>query len=222
VLIVVNPNSPSGTTVGSDAVYALAARRPDALVCLDESFIDFSGERSIIERLEREPLPNVVVLTSLSKSLGVPGLRLGFAYSADPSFVARLGAALPVWNLSAPAEYLLELLLKYRNELDVSIQRTIDDRGALAADLAGVPLVDRVFPSGGNFLLARLAGGDPTLGARVRQRLLADHRIEVKDVSGRFGRPEACLRIAVRRAEDNARLVTALAAVAASIAVSAR
>jgi histidinol-phosphate/aromatic aminotransferase/cobyric acid decarboxylase-like protein/choline kinase len=222
VLVVVNPNSPSGTTVSSGAIYATAARRPDALVFVDESFIDFSGERSIIERLEHEPLSNVIVLTSLSKSLGVPGLRLGFVYATDPDVIARIGAALPVWNLSAPAEYLLELLLKYRTELDVSIQRTIDDRAALAADLSGLPLVERVFPSGGNFLLVTLTGDDPGLGARVRQRLLADHRIEVKDVSGRFGRPEACLRIAVRRAEDNARFVSALATVAASIAVTTR
>ena len=221
-LVIVNPNSPTGTLVGTGAIYSLAAERPDALVVVDESFIDFSGERSIVERLERDPLTNVLVITSLSKTLGVPGLRLGFIYSANAAIVSRVGAALPIWNLSAPAEYFLELLLKYRTDLDMSIQRTIDDRTAFAADLATLPQVARVFPSGGNFLLVQLTSTDTGAGARLRQALLSAHRIEVKDVSGRLARPEPFLRIAVRAPAENAQLIAAMAAVHEAAVAAAR
>ncbi len=177
MLVVVNPNNPTGTTLRTDTIFALAARRPDALVFVDESFIEFSNQPSIVDRLEREPLPNVVVLVSMSKSLGVPGLRLGFVYSADHTLLARVGERIPIWNLSAPAEWFLEVLLKFRTEWEASLRRTIEDREAFAVDLARSSIVDRVYPSGGNFLLVRLAGSDETLGARIRKRLLAAHRI---------------------------------------------
>ena len=212
LLVVVNPNSPTGTTVSTDAVYRLAAERPDALVLVDESFLEFSDERSIIERLEHAPLANVVVLTSLSKSLGVPGLRLGFVYACDTDLVRQVGAALPIWNLSAPAEYFLELVLKFRNELAESIARTRIDRAVFADALAALPCVTRVFPSGGNFLLVQFAGTHESSGATMRQRLLADARIEVKDVSARMGLGAPCLRVAVKRPDDNARLLAALTA----------
>ena len=215
LLVVVNPNSPTGTTASTDALYSLAAQRPDALLLVDESFLEFSDERSIIERLEREPLPNVIVLTSLSKTLGVPGLRLGFVYACDEALVQRIGAALPIWNLSAPAEYFLELVLKFRNELAESVRRTRDDRASFADALGALPFVTRVFPSGGNFLLVQLAGADESFGATVRQRLLADARIEVKDVSARMALGTPCLRLAVKRPEENARLIKALSTVVA-------
>jgi len=56
----------------------------------------------------------VLIVSSLSKSLGAPGLRLGFAYSCDADLVARIGAGIPIWNLSAPAEFLLEIVLKFK------------------------------------------------------------------------------------------------------------
>lgn len=215
MLVVVNPNNPTGTTLRTDAIFELAARRPDALVFVDESFIEFSDQPSLVDRLEREPLPNVVVLVSMSKSLGVPGLRLGFVYSADHAVIAGVGERLPIWNLSAPAEWFLEVMLKFRNEWEASLRRSIDDREAFAVDLARSPAVDRVYPSGGNFLLVRLVGSDPGLGARIRKRLLAEHRIEVKDVSSRMGTGHPYLRLAVRQADDNARLLSALESIGA-------
>ncbi|HVC21120.1 MAG TPA: aminotransferase class I/II-fold pyridoxal phosphate-dependent enzyme, partial [Vicinamibacterales bacterium] len=158
LIVFVNPNSPTGTTLPTAWLHAFAARHPDRRVLVDESFVDFSGEEPLLRRLEREPLPNVVVLTSLSKSLGVPGLRLGCVYSSDTALIGTIGARLPVWNLSAPAEFFLELLLKYRTDLEASIAQTIADRERFAAELAELPIVRAVLPSGGNFLLVRLAG----------------------------------------------------------------
>lgn len=212
VVVLVNPNTSTGTTLRTDAILRLVRQRPETTFWVDESFLPFSGQASLVEALEREPLENVVVLMSLSKSLGIPGLRLGYVYSRDPGVIDAIGSELPVWNLSAPAEYMLELLLKFRPAYEGSLERTAQDRESLRRALAGLDVVESVPESGGDFLLVNLVGeGD--VAPRLRRRLLADHAIEVKDVTGKFsdGRPR--LRIAVRTPEDNARLVAALTAV---------
>ena len=214
MVVFVNPNSPTGTTIPTAWLHGFAARHPRLPVLVDESFVDFSGEEPLLRRLEREPLANVLVLTSLSKSLGVPGLRLGFLYASNPGVVQALGSRLPIWNLSGPAEFFLELLLKYRTDLEASIARTIADRAQFAADLRQVPLVREVVEGGGNFLLVRLNGADAAVAARLRAALLAQSAIDVKDVSARLPQPGPCLRVAVRLPAENARLIEALTTVA--------
>ena len=212
VVVLVSPNSPTGTTLSTAWLHALAARTPGTLFLVDESFVDFSAEEPLVRRLVREPLPNVVVLMSLSKTLGVPGLRLGYLYSSDPAWKSQVVERLPIWNLNAPAEFFLELLLKYRAELEASLARTVADRDAFGRDLRQLPLVNAVFPSGGNFLLVRLHG-DAATASHVRERLLAERGIDVKDVSSRFP-GGAFLRVAVRRPDDNARFLSAMAGLA--------
>jgi histidinol-phosphate/aromatic aminotransferase/cobyric acid decarboxylase-like protein len=209
VVVVVNPNNPTGTTLSTDEIYALAAQYPSKTFLLDESFIDFSEEPPTVAALQREPLDNVHVLVSLSKSLGVPGLRIGYLYSCDPHFIAEIGRRLPIWNMSSIAEYFLELLLKFRPELEVSFQQTMLDRKELRRDLQAVPGVAAVHPSGGDFLLATLAAPEAA-GQRLRRTLLAEAAIEVKDVSRRISGDSAHLRIAVRRPEENQLLLDAL------------
>jgi histidinol-phosphate/aromatic aminotransferase/cobyric acid decarboxylase-like protein len=127
-----------------------------------------------------------------------------------------VAARLPIWNLGAPAECLLDLLLKYRSDLEASLARTRSDREAFARALEALPLVECVVSGGGNFLLVHLVSGDPRLAGAVRRELLASWRIEVKDVSARLGGPY--LRVAVRKPEENEYFTTALAAVGAGIA----
>lgn len=217
LVVIVNPNNPTGTTLPTAWLHAFAARHPHTRVLVDESFIDFSEEEPLLRRLEREPLENVIVLTSLSKTLGVPGLRLGYVYSSNEAWIAGLGRRIPIWNLGSPAEHMLELLLKFRPELEHSLQRTGQDRDGLAASLRELPFIAQVYPSGGNFLLARLAGDDSGLAARLRRHLLEHFRIDVKDVSGRFPDGRSCLRIAVRLPEENRRFLNALEQAAAAL-----
>jgi histidinol-phosphate/aromatic aminotransferase/cobyric acid decarboxylase-like protein len=102
------------------------------------------------------------------------------------------------------------LLLKFRTDLTASVAQTIADRGRFAEALAEVPLIDAVFPSGGNFLLVRLAPKDPSLGREIRRQLLVSSSIELKDVSAKFADGRSYLRLAVKLPHENARLVEAL------------
>lgn len=210
VVVFVNPNNPTGTLLSGEALYEFAAARPACAVIVDESFLRFSGADSIIERLERAPLGNVLVICSLSKTLGVPGARLGYAYTADRALHDAIGAELPVWSMNSVAEHLLELLLKHRDALEASLVRTARDRDELSALLRRVPGVERVLPSGGNFLCVRLGAGRPGQAPLV-DALLARRRIVVRDASAKFADGRTWLRVAVRLPWENRGLCEALA-----------
>lgn len=214
-IVVVNPNNPTGSLLPTKWVYELAASHPGTLVIADESFIDFSGEPSLLSLLEAKPLKNVVLLVSLSKSLGVPGMRLGYAYCADAGFTSELRAKIPIWNMNSLAEYFLEVILKHRNALASSIARTVEDRNTFEQELERLPVVKTVYPSGGNFLLVSLGCGAASL-ERIADRLLLDHGIYIKGIPGRIRGEGSFVRLAVRTPGENAKLVRCLGQIAAA------
>jgi len=212
LVVVVNPNNPTGTVVSTEWLYALAAQNPRTNFLVDESFSDFAGQPTLLQRLEHAPLDNVLIVASLSKSLGAPGLRMGYVYSCNTDLVARIGADLPIWNLSSTAEFLLEIVLKFKPELAASFERTAADRSELQAMLQRIDGVRQVYPSAGNFVLFRLDHSDPGRATALTEALLARHSIYIKDVSARFPEPAPYVRVAVRHPAENLRLVEALSA----------
>lgn len=205
LVVIVNPNNPTGTAVRTDEIAALATRLPDKTLLVDESFIEFSGQPSIIQWAETTGAANVVVLKSLSKSLGVPGLRLGYVFSIDRDFGARILDELPVWNVNSIAEHLLEIILKYRDDLDASVARTMADRKSFVAALRELEVVDQVFDSGANFVLVTLSLGREAAGLLANE-LLEQDNVYVKDVSSKFDDGQVYWRLAVRTPGDNERL----------------
>ncbi len=204
VAVVVNPNNPTGSQVDTRELYALCQRRPDRFFLVDESFLDFSGQTGMVELLELSPLANVAVLKSLGKSLGAPGLRLGFLYTDCPRLRKFVVDRLPIWNSSSLAEHFLELLLKHRESMQASFEQVARERSELALSLAKVPGVEEVYPGGGNFLLLRQRG--PSLQGRLLERGLL-----VKDVSEKLADGRSYLRIGMRSKEDNQILLRHLA-----------
>lgn len=214
LLVVVNPNNPSGVTVPTSSLYHVAARTPATTFLVDESFLVFSGQPSLIRLLEAEPLGNVAILTSLGKSLGVPGLRLGYLHTPSAELRQAFGESMPIWGVNALAEFFLELTIKFRTDLDKSIAATVSERARMRRSLAELPSVRHVPGSGGNFLQVELLGEDLGIASRLRRQLLASSKIEVKDVSGKYPDRLPRLRVAVRTQEDNDRLLDALWALA--------
>ena len=186
LVVIVNPNNPSGSTLPTEFIYQLAADAPEKMFVIDESFLAFSEQPSMIGLLEEAPLDNVAILTSLGKGLGVPGLRLGYLYSSNEELRRGFNEYTPIWGVNALAEFFLELTLKFRTDLERSIALTVAERSRMQRLLAENPLVHRVYDSGANFLLVQLLGEDPDAAASLRKELLAASRIEVKDVSGKF------------------------------------
>ena len=210
VIVFVNPNNPTGTTIHTRRIHEFARSHPAKTCIVDESFIEFAGIPSMLETLESSPLANVIVVKSLSKSLGVPGLRLGYVYCSDPDVSARYRAAIPIWNLNSVAENFLEIALKHRNSLAESFRQTIQDREAFADSLGRLPGVARVHPSGADFLLVGIDRPRAALDTIVT-RLLEERSIFVKDVSSKLTDGKSYLRFAVRLPTENRALCEALA-----------
>jgi histidinol-phosphate/aromatic aminotransferase/cobyric acid decarboxylase-like protein len=201
--------------VPTEWLFTFAERNPRKRLLIDESFIDFSGQPSVMDRLRDRPLRNIVVLKSLSKCLGVPGLRLGYLYTADADLLAHCAREIPIWSMNSMAEFFLEVILKHRRALAQSFRQTIADREEFAGALAALPAVERVFPSGANFMLVRIAGGRRGAAA-LADRLLEDHAIYVKDISSRFPDGHGYWRVAVRLPEENRRLLALVEKAAAA------
>ncbi len=217
VVLIESPNSITGTVVPTEWIDACVRRHPHTLFVVDESLIDYCDETPMVERLQADPVSNVIVIKSLGNSLGVPGLRLGFVYCANPEVIRVLDDELPVRNLSGPAELYLELLLTNRSEFERSLVGTKADRATFATMLANVPVVARVHSGGGNFLLASLRGPDPNMADSIRTELLAQRNIDVKDVSNRLQPAAPRLRVAVMLPEGNARFCLALDSVTIAV-----
>lgn len=221
IVVIVNPNNPTGSLIPNEWIYKFASTHPDTVVILDESFIDFAEQGSILPRLEESPLSNLIVLTSLSKTLGVPGMRLGHVYCSNPVFNAYVRRMIPIWNSNSLAEYFLEIILKHRETVKTSFHRTMSDREEFSRQLQSLPIVEKVYPSGGNFLLVSLRC-DASVRLNLIQQLLSKHGIYVKDVSDRFKGQKSHLRLAVRDTVDNQRFIHCLSDVIAEIHVPAK
>jgi histidinol-phosphate/aromatic aminotransferase/cobyric acid decarboxylase-like protein len=151
----------------------------------------------------------VLVIKSLSKSLGVPGLRLGALVTSDEAMAGRIREATPIWNLNSTAEHFLEIMLKHRVPLERSFRRTAADRDLLTQELKASSLVHTVMPSAADFLLVRLTVG--AAGADAGARWLVEHRaVLVKDVSTKMADGGGWWRLAVRDAHDIGVLVQAM------------
>jgi histidinol-phosphate/aromatic aminotransferase/cobyric acid decarboxylase-like protein/choline kinase len=212
-VVLVNPSNPTGRCYPQDEVKAFVTAAVDAnlFAVIDESFIDFAGGQgsSVSTWLLENDVPRALVIKSLSKCLGVPGLRLGYALSADPVLIAAMNAEIPIWNLNSAAQYFLELLLKYRPEISASFQKSIRDREGFETMLSQLEFLEP-FPSGANFILCRLAEDGPTADSLAR-RMLQESGIYIKACTRKFpaGRGEY-VRFAVRLPDENRRLIEEL------------
>ena len=216
VIVFVNPNNPTGTGLSSEAIADFASSRPDKTILVDESFADFAEDPGILTWDDAQFPANIIVLKSLGKALGVPGLRLGLLKTNNKVVLEAVRAELPIWSQNSLAEAFLETALRHRSAIARAFQLSRADREDMYNALKGLKLVEHVWPSEANFLLARLRIDDDTLTA-FRAQLLDAQGIYVKDVSKKFGRG-AWLRLSVRLPEENALLVKAMEAAGGVIA----
>lgn len=211
-LILINPDNPSGSYLPKAELLELIgwAKRARVKLVVDESFVDFADEEdaTLLDRDILETNPHLYVLKSISKSFGVPGLRLGVLASGSRADIAELKKEVSIWNINSFAEFYMQIEEKYKNDYAASLVKLRKERARYAAGLAAVPGL-RVFPSQANYLMAELTGG--MSAAELTRRLNIRHHILIKDLSGKTG-PTArqYVRLAVRTAPENDRLTEAV------------
>ena len=129
-------------------------------VILDESFIDFADTgycETMLTQSMLERYPNLLVIKSLGKSYGAPGLRLGVAASADTALIDQLTEGLSIWNIGSLAEFFLQIFTRHRSDYVKSTRQIATDRASLAAELGTIAGFE-VLPSQANYLLCKLTG----------------------------------------------------------------
>ncbi|MFG2571571.1 pyridoxal phosphate-dependent aminotransferase [Streptomyces sp. NPDC048481] len=206
--VICNPNNPDGGFLHKHALVQFMDAMADLdLIIIDESFLEFADaeqEPSVVQ--EAMIRPNVIVLRSLGKNFGLHGIRFGYMV-ANPSLAGRVRSMLPKWNLNAFAEYVVFMLKEHGPEYAQSLLQVRRDRLDMASQLSALPGLT-VYPSQGNFLFVRLPVGAE--GTVVRDRLLAEHRILVRECGNKIGSSSRFLRLVVRPQVDVRRLVSGL------------
>jgi len=207
-VLVINPGNPTGQFIPLDEMVPFLDRTRDLeLVIVDESFVDFAGDPAPSLLPVADQFPNLLIVRSMSKHCGVPGLRLGYCYSVNSALLGRLRHFVPTWNLNALAQYFLALLPPTDGEYHAARKRLIEDVRCLYHSLTAIPHLD-VYPTGANFVLFKITNG--MTAADLQARLLAEHRMYVRDCSNKVGMDAFHVRVASQGRDKDAKLVEAL------------
>ena len=213
-LMLINPDNPSGNYIPKADVLRLASwceERGIRLV-VDESFVDFSEgykTNSLLSDTTLEAFPHMAVMKSISKSYGVPGLRLGILASADMDLIALIKKDVSIWNLNSFAEFFMQIYNKHEKDYLIACEKFVRERADFEKQLRTVRFL-RVMPSQANFFLCEVL--PPYTAKEIVIYMLRQHNILTRDCSLKPGLDpnKQYMRIAVRNHEDNTRLVEAL------------
>lgn len=205
VAVLCNPNNPDGGYLPHREVLRFMDELADLdLVVIDESFIDFvDAEHNPSVATEATIRPNVVVLKSLGKNFGLHGIRFGYLV-ANPGLAATMRRTLPKWNLNSLAEAVVFMLTEHSQEYEESLRLLARDRFGMGVELAKQPELS-VFSSQANFLLVKLADGID--GSELRDHLISQHGVLVRECGNKLGMSSQFLRLVVRPPQDVAPLV---------------
>ena len=211
-LLLINPDNPSGNFIPKKDVLALAewCEKNEIRLVVDESFVDFSHgyeNNSLLEDEILESFPHMVVMKSISKSYGVPGIRLGILCSADKVLVAKMKKTVSIWNLNSFAEFFMQIYTKYEKDYRIACDRFIKERDAFGTELQKIKFL-RVMPSEANYFLCEIL--PPKNAYTLVLTMLKKYDILTRDCSDKKGFDgKQYMRIAVRSHEDNAMLIKA-------------
>jgi threonine-phosphate decarboxylase len=207
-LLIINPGNPTGQLFSLDEMKDFLRRAKDMeLVIVDESFIDFAGDPIPSLLPLADQFSNLLLVRSMSKHCGVPGLRLGYCYSGNLFVLNRMRQFIPTWNVNTVAQYFLSLLPSTDADYREARKRLTCDVRWLQGALQEIPGID-VYPTGANFVLFKIKGS--MTAGELQALLLSEHHMYVRDCSNKIGMDNFHIRVASQGREKDARLVEAL------------
>ena len=212
-LLIINPDNPSGNFIPKNDLLRLCewSKQKGIHLMIDESFVDFSEDwenNSLLHDELLEQYPQLIVMKSISKSFGVPGIRLGILASADKELIARLKKKVSIWNLNTFAEFFMQIYNKHEKDYKTACGKFLKERADFEQQLRGISFL-RVMPSQANYFLCEIL--PPRTANEVVLYMLKHHNILTRDCSNKPGLDgKQYMRIAVRNHEDNTRLIEGL------------
>ena len=211
-LLLINPDNPSGNFIPKDDILKVAdwCKLNQVRFIVDESFVDFSEDYEICSMLDDtilESYPNMIVVKSISKSYGVPGLRLGIMASADEILIKEAKKYVSIWNINSFAEFFMQIFTKYSKDYHKACGSFQAERADFLSKLYEIPFI-HVMPTQANFVLCEVK--EPYSSMEIVKRMLREHNILLSACSAKKGlQGGKYLRIAIRGHQDNARLIEA-------------
>ena len=192
IIFLCSPNNPTGNLLKKEDVLALC-RRYNSIIVVDEAYIDFAEDGSLINEIKN--YPNLVILRTFSKAWGLAGIRLGYC-AADEEIIKILFKVKAPYNINSLTRFALESAVKNSTIKDKYVKSLTKERERLKNLLESLPGISKVYGSDANFLLVKLND------AQNVQKKLADKGIIVRDRSTQ-PKLENCLRISIGNEEEN-------------------
>ena len=147
-------------------------------------------------------------MKSISKSYGVPGLRLGIMCSSDKQLIAKLKSSVSIWNINSFAEFFMQIFTKYEKDYHKACRQFLLTRDDFEKELREIPFI-RVMPSQANFFFVEVL--PPYKSSEICLRMLKEHKILMSACTAKKGiEPDRYMRIAIRNHADNRKLIDAL------------
>ena len=212
-LLLINPDNPSGNFIPMEGLLRLLkwAKERGIQLIVDESFVDFSDDfehNTLLRNDILEDNPHLAVMKSISKSYGVPGLRLGVLASADVELISRIRKDISIWNINSFAEFYMQIFGKYEKEYKQACHQFIAERRRFEALLKEIPYI-RLIPTQANFFCLEVI--EKYSSAELTKLLLERYNIMVKDCNSKTSlKGRNYIRISVRDEQDNDALIAAL------------
>jgi histidinol-phosphate/aromatic aminotransferase/cobyric acid decarboxylase-like protein len=211
-LLIINPDNPSGNYICRSELLKLIKWTGDRNIKLvvDESFVDFSDEDSatIICQDILDANRNLYVMKSISKSYGVPGLRLGVLATGDEDMVGKLKKKVSIWNINSFAEFYMQIEEKYKRDYELAITKFREERARYIGKLSAIKGI-RVIPTQANYVMVEVTSG--MTAEELNRKLLSNYNLLVKNLESKIDRENRqYLRLAIKSDWENDRLIAAL------------
>ena len=212
-LLLINPDNPSGNFIPLKDICRLAGwcEEQGIRLIVDESFVDFSegwADNTLLHDDILEKYPHMLVMKSISKSYGVPGIRLGILCSADKDVISSIKKMVSIWNINSFCEYFMQIYTKYEKDYKRACDKFIEERNDFESKLRQISFL-RVIPSQANYFLVEVL--PPYTANSLVLKMLKEYNILMRDCTGKDGFDgKQYMRIAVRDHNDNTRLIESL------------
>ena len=199
LVFICSPNNPTGNSIARETILQIAGFF-GGIVMVDEAYIHFSDEKSLITEINKHP--NLIVLQTFSKAWGLAGLRVGLAFASE-RIIHLLNKVKPPYNVSQIAQEMILAALKNQPRVTAMISETIRERKNLSDELSRLSFIETVYPSDANFLLVNVAGVVEVFRFLIGERIVVRNRSNIELCQG-------CLRITVGTPFENKALLRAL------------
>jgi len=211
-LLLINPDNPTGNYIPKKDVIRLAKWAEGAGIrfIVDESFVDFvdtAEPETLLDNRILQECPKLVIVKSISKSFGVPGIRIGILAANDTDLIANMKKDVSIWNINSFGEFYMQICEKYQKDYVYAIHRFNADRTEYIEGLKKIKNI-RIVPTQANFVMCEVLGG--RTAKDLTELLLDKYNIFIKDLSAKMGVRGEFVRLAVRDKEDNRIIVHAL------------